>query len=98
MKISREAQEDLMARLPATSPSVVNLGDDADGWEKRFIHDNSLKWDSGYIAESKTISVAHIFQTGRKFHQIVHKISKLLATLRFAGDVRLAIEPIHRIA
>jgi hypothetical protein len=43
MKISREPQEDLVPRLPASSPSVVNLGDYANGREKRLIQVSHLK-------------------------------------------------------
>jgi hypothetical protein len=43
MKIFRKPQEYLMARLPASSPGVVNLSDDADGWEKRLIQVSHLK-------------------------------------------------------
>jgi len=43
MKISRETQEDLVARLPASSPSVMNFGDDADGREERLIQVSHLK-------------------------------------------------------
>ena len=43
MKISREPQEDLVARLPAGSPSVMNSSDDADGREERLIQVGHLK-------------------------------------------------------
>jgi hypothetical protein len=43
MEILREPQENLVARLPASSPSVVNLGDYAHGREKRLIQVSHLK-------------------------------------------------------
>jgi len=39
----REPHEDLVARLPASSPSIVNFGDDADDREKRLIQVSHLR-------------------------------------------------------